>query len=246
MIFRTHSRLLCAAGAMMLPMRRPWRARATRALSGALVLLMCGGTVRRRPGRDDRLDDRCRQGQPGRGHSRRQRRGRPRTVGLDVRSRDAGRRTLRHAGHARRRSVQGERLAPRVLYGGAEQHHAEPRRHPGPRVLAEARGRQRRRHGRRGHRSGLQLHAHGRRHRGDARRSGDAADHFRAHHGHHPPDAAVRRHRHHRRPGQPREQHHGRRLVFQRHVRPGHDDRRPRATARASRRSRSRRSSRSR
>ena len=56
---------------------------------------------------------------------------------------------------------------------------------------------------------------------------GVAADDFGTPHRHHPDLAAVRWQRRVRRPGQPDEQHHDRRVVFQRHVRSRHDDRRP-------------------
>ena len=77
-----------------------------------------------------------------------------------------------------------------------------------------------------------------------ARGSRDAADDFRPHHRHHAPDAAVRRQRHVRRPGQPREQHDGRRLRTSTTRSASASRPAASATAPASRRSRSKRSSR--
>ena len=84
------------------------------------------------------------------------------------------------------------------------------------------------RHGRRRIESGVQLGPHRRRHGGDARGAGDAAHRLRPHHRHHPPHAAVRRQRHVRRPGQPRQQRHGGRFVLQQLVRAGRHHRRHR------------------
>ena len=147
-----------------------------------------------------------------------------------LRSGDAGGRTIRHPRHEGRRSVQ-----------------RSPRRFPGSRPKSKNNvsraawastqdldfalkvanvsetitvvGTER---------SGVQLGTHRRGHRGHARRARDAADDLRPHHRHHPPDAAVRRQRLDRRPGQPREQHDGRRLVLQQLVRPRRHHRRHR------------------
>ena len=127
-----------------------------------------------------------------------------------------------------------------------ERCHGQPGRGDRHRVQAEGRrgcGRSDR-HG--DIRSGVQHEPHRRGHGDHARRSGDAADGVGPHHRYHAPEPAVRRQRHVRRPGQPREQHDDRRVVLQRRIRSGHRDRQARAIARESHRSRSRRSSRSR
>ena len=105
---------------------------------------------------------------------------------------------------------------------------AEPRRHPGHHLQSQGRRPRRNRHGRRRIESGVQFGPHRRRHGRHARGPGDAPDRHRPPHRHHAPHAAVRRQRDVRRPGQPRQQRHRRRLVFQQLVRAGNDHRRHR------------------
>ena len=131
-----------------------------------------------------------------------------------------------HPGHAHRRALQGHRGVVRIPHRGTDRDHADARRRAGP-VVQSWRGdccRNRDRHQR--VESGVQLDANRRRDVGVARRAGGAADGLGTHQRHHATDATVRRQRHVRRPGQPDEQHHRRRLVLQQLVRPRRSARR--------------------
>ena len=88
----------------------PWRTHESHYLlsisdSSCLLRPAVAGRPRGRAGRHHRRDQRRRQGRAGRRHSGRHRARRAPAVGQHLRGGDAGRRTIRHARHARRRTV---------------------------------------------------------------------------------------------------------------------------------------------
>ena len=185
---------------------------------------------RARAGRHHRLDHRRRPRPAEAGRTRRERRGGARPVGDPLRGDEPRGRALLAARHARRRPVHGHR-DPRRLQGrqrqgrGREPRHGErPPADPGP-------GRHDR--GSHGHRRvlrGLLLDAHRRGHGREPRDPPDPAHDQRPDQRLRAPEPAVlgrpvRRRVH--RPGQPPEQHHGRRVVLQQLVRPRRPARRP-------------------